>query len=114
RGFSRPPGSPRLSTRLRRIKELEVSRAGVITVVGGGAAGPAEREEPVTIAEPLARAPESAPVDAEAEEPSEAAEPVDEAESVDEASAPGDHAGQGENEAPDPRNREGAHLQTAT
>jgi len=32
RGFSRPPGSPRLITRLRRIKELDVSRTGVITL----------------------------------------------------------------------------------
>src|SRR5262245_3523807 len=29
-GFSRPPGSPRLITRLRRIKEIEVNRAGTI------------------------------------------------------------------------------------
>jgi hypothetical protein len=33
RGFSRPPGSPRLITRLRRIKELDVSRTGVITLL---------------------------------------------------------------------------------
>src|SRR5205085_2528427 len=49
RGFSRPPGSPRLITRLRRIKELEVNRAGVITLVGDEAAAPVtetpEREE---------------------------------------------------------------------
>jgi hypothetical protein len=32
RGFSRPPGSPRLITRLRRIKELDVSRTGIITL----------------------------------------------------------------------------------
>ena len=32
RGFSRPPGSPRLITRLRRIKEIDVSRTGVITL----------------------------------------------------------------------------------
>lgn len=35
RGFSRPPGSPRLITRLRRIKEIAISRAGLITLVGG-------------------------------------------------------------------------------
>ena len=35
RGFSRPPGSPRLITRLRRIKELDVSRTGVITLLRG-------------------------------------------------------------------------------
>jgi hypothetical protein len=34
RGFSRPPGSPRLITRLRRIKEIDVSRTGVITLRG--------------------------------------------------------------------------------
>ena len=33
RGFSRPPGSPRLITRLRRIKELDISRTGVITLL---------------------------------------------------------------------------------
>jgi hypothetical protein len=33
RGFSRPPGSPRLITRLRRLKELELSRSGMITLV---------------------------------------------------------------------------------
>jgi hypothetical protein len=32
-GFSRPPGSPRLVTRLRRIKELSVSPTGMITLV---------------------------------------------------------------------------------
>jgi len=34
RGFSRPPNSPRLITRLRRIRELAVSRTGMITLVG--------------------------------------------------------------------------------
>jgi hypothetical protein len=34
RGFARPPGSPRLVTRLRRIKELSVSPTGMITLVG--------------------------------------------------------------------------------
>jgi hypothetical protein len=38
RGFSRPPGSPRLVTRLRRIKELMVSPTGMITLVSGAAA----------------------------------------------------------------------------
>jgi hypothetical protein len=32
RGFQRPPGSPRLVTRLRRIRELVVSPSGVITL----------------------------------------------------------------------------------
>jgi hypothetical protein len=39
RGFSRPPGSPRLITRLRRIKELTVNRAGIITLVGSRDSG---------------------------------------------------------------------------
>ena len=34
RGFSRPSGSPRLITRLRRIKEIALSRTGVVTLVG--------------------------------------------------------------------------------
>jgi hypothetical protein len=38
RGFSRPPGSPRLITRLRRLKELELSRAGLITLVDSASA----------------------------------------------------------------------------
>jgi hypothetical protein len=36
RGFRRPPGSPRLITRLRRMHELSVSPNGMITLVGGG------------------------------------------------------------------------------
>ena len=42
RGFSRPPGSPRLITRLRRIRELQINRAGQITLVESeSAAAPA-------------------------------------------------------------------------
>ena len=37
RGFRRPPGSPRLITRLRRIKELEVTRSGTIRLLNGSA-----------------------------------------------------------------------------
>lgn len=44
RGFARTPGSPRLITRLRRIKEVSVSRAGQITLVGDGAVSPAVAE----------------------------------------------------------------------
>jgi hypothetical protein len=36
RGFSRPPGSPRLITRLRRIKQLDVARSGTIRLVEDG------------------------------------------------------------------------------
>jgi hypothetical protein len=37
-GFRRTPGSPRLITRLRRIKELDVSRNGIIRLVDAGPA----------------------------------------------------------------------------
>ena len=40
RGFSRPPGSPRLITRLRRIRQLDVSRSGTIRLVDDGAPAP--------------------------------------------------------------------------
>jgi hypothetical protein len=33
RGFSRPPGSPRLITRLRQMKALDVSARGMIRLV---------------------------------------------------------------------------------
>jgi len=36
RGFRRPPGSPRLITRLRRIKDLAVSATGAIRLVEQG------------------------------------------------------------------------------
>jgi hypothetical protein len=36
RGFQRPPGSPRLVTRLRRIKEIRVSPSGTITLAEDG------------------------------------------------------------------------------
>lgn len=49
RGFSRPPGSPRLVTRLRRIKELTVSRSGAITMAGGDDGQ--DVEEPVPAAD---------------------------------------------------------------
>jgi hypothetical protein len=40
KGFRRTPGSPRLITRLRRIKEVAVSQSGMITLVGSpGSAG---------------------------------------------------------------------------
>jgi hypothetical protein len=55
RGFSRTSGSPRLITRLRRIRELSVSRSGHITLVDSPAAAPSLAEAP---------APEPAPVPA--------------------------------------------------
>jgi hypothetical protein len=60
RGFSRTPGSPRLITRLRRIRELAVSRSGHITLVEPGGPAPTDAEtdsEPIDVEPP---APESA------------------------------------------------------
>ena len=63
RGFSRPPNSPRLITRLRRIHELAVSRTGMITLVGvSGPPGDARRDEG-----PEPEAEDSGPRDVEAE-----------------------------------------------
>jgi hypothetical protein len=70
RGFSRPPGSPRLITRLRRIKELDVGRSGTIRLIGngadpivpGGAALALEASPPAAVEAP---AESSADVDAE-------------------------------------------------
>jgi len=57
RGFSRPPGSPRLITRLRRLKEIELSRTGMITLVDSA------REPEVAAPRPEEAAPPSpAPV----------------------------------------------------
>jgi len=53
RGFSRPPGSPRLITRLRRIRELAVSRTGMITLVGAAPA-PDDGQPTEEVAEPAA------------------------------------------------------------
>ncbi len=47
RGYSRTPGSPRLITRLRRIKEVSVSRNGLVTLV---APGPAPTPEAAPVA----------------------------------------------------------------
>jgi hypothetical protein len=59
RGFRRTPGSPRLITRLRRIKELAVSRSGLITLSGASesengaeptrAPGPQAAERPLGV-----------------------------------------------------------------
>jgi len=86
RGFSRPPGSPRLITRLRRIKEITLGRTGVITLAGsrdGGAeAVEAVDEEPMAV-EPI-ETPAPGPLDAEAE--------VVQIDAPDEASGPGNEA----------------------
>ena len=73
RGFSRPPGSPRLITRLRRIRELEVSRTGMITLVGAAPAPGAARAEE---AEPEAEADDDRGAETEGgPEPGNEAEP---------------------------------------
>ena len=62
RGFSRPPGSPRLVTRLRRIKELMVSPTGMITLVPGAAEHAAEFA-PLAVGDaPVESAPPPAPM----------------------------------------------------
>jgi hypothetical protein len=45
RGFRRPPGSPRLITRLRRIREITIDRTGRITLVGASGGGHPRAEE---------------------------------------------------------------------
>jgi hypothetical protein len=52
RGFRRTPGSPRLITRLRRIRELQISRTGLITLVDGGRRAAVEPEPPGSDGEP--------------------------------------------------------------
>ncbi|HEU5192581.1 MAG TPA: hypothetical protein VFX14_23115 [Methylomirabilota bacterium] len=49
RGFRRPPGSPRLITRLRNLKGIEVTRNGIVRLLesgGGGARPQPAAEEP--------------------------------------------------------------------
>src|SRR4029077_1178840 len=60
RGFSRPSGSPRLITRLRRLKEIELSRAGMITLVDSTRA-PDESTSPAEASAPPAEASAPAP-----------------------------------------------------
>ena len=66
RGFRRTPGSPRLITRLRRIKELEVGRNGTIRLVDTGEPEPYGDERGEPFAEALG--PEDAGADAAPEE----------------------------------------------
>jgi hypothetical protein len=65
RGFRRTPGSPRLITRLRRIKELDVGRNGAIRLVDAGSANDVAEAPPdgPEAAEP-GPAPEAAPAGA--------------------------------------------------
>jgi hypothetical protein len=73
RGFSRPPGSPRLITRLRRLKEIELSRAGMITLVDSARA-PEETAPPSEASAPPAPSTHDAAL---SETVAEAAAPLD-------------------------------------
>ncbi len=53
-GFTRPPGSPRLVTRLRKMKDVEVSANGMVRLVAGAAE---ELGEPTTAAASSTRRP---------------------------------------------------------
>jgi hypothetical protein len=72
RGFSRPPGSPRLITRLRRIRELQINRAGQITLVDSDSAQPWTPPPPPISTPVLAVVPREPSVPA----PREAVEPA--------------------------------------
>src|SRR6185295_4405830 len=68
-GFRRTPGSPRLITRLRRIKELEVARTGAIRLVEGFAEPEAHELPLESASEGEATADSSAPSEAPASAP---------------------------------------------
>jgi hypothetical protein len=76
RGFQRPPGSPRLVTRLRRIREILVSQSGTITLAHEGPTG--ESQPRSEVAPPV----ESEPTRIE-EEPTAESSPPDEVEDDD-------------------------------
>jgi hypothetical protein len=80
RGFRRTPGSPRLITRLKRIKQLDVSRNGLIRLVGDHHPR-AEHHGRVAEHAPAAHGEE--PIEAEADEAG--GEPAGEAASVESA-----------------------------
>jgi len=73
RGFSRPPGSPRLITRLRRIRQLVVSQTGRITLADAGGGAPATAD-----AAPMADA-DLEPVEMDSAAPDDEATPGNEA-----------------------------------
>jgi hypothetical protein len=73
RGFSRPAGSPRLITRLRRIRQLVVSQTGRITLADAGGAAATSAE-----AGPMADA-ELEPIEMEVGAPDDEATPGNEA-----------------------------------
>jgi hypothetical protein len=103
RGFRRTPGSPRLITRLRRIRELSISPNGMISLVSGiephgGEPGPGE---PALVSEL------GAPLDLEAPaEPAEAFETMEPGEAVEEGEAATTAPAEGQ-ERPRRRSRRG-------
>ncbi len=74
RGFARPAGSPRLITRLRRIRELSVSPTGMITLIAASqGTRPAPVEiEPADVAPPAVEEQPLMTTDYEEEEPGDA------------------------------------------
>lgn len=102
RGFSRPPGSPRLITRLRRIREVEVSRSGVITLRAGAVSSPTEGAEPaISTAEVLIAGPETGER-LEEQRPEEPGEQTEEAAATE---GPTDEATPGQTPGEEPRRR---------
>jgi hypothetical protein len=75
RGFQRPPGSPRLVTRLRRIKELVVSPSGTITLAD---AANLPRPEPWVESAPADEVEPDEPQPHQLVEPEEESEPSEE------------------------------------
>src|SRR5205085_4890050 len=88
-----------------------VNRAGVITLVGDAATPPVT--EPADRDESSERVVEASAAEAPPVVSVESPPPEGSAEAPEAPEAP-DEATNGETEAPDPGNREGAHLQTAT
>jgi hypothetical protein len=62
RGFRRPPGSPRLITRLRHLKSLEVTPSGIVRLTASARAKLAE-EAPPAAEEPRDEGPASEPAE---------------------------------------------------
>lgn len=77
-GFGRPPGSPRLVTRLRKMKDVEVSQTGMVRLLGPLAAPVPEADMPPAAMEPTPEAPAPSAADAAAS-PSSGEEPAAEA-----------------------------------
>ena len=102
RGFRRPPGSPRLSTRLRRIREITIDRTGRITLVDG--APSAERPHVAERPHAVERPDDTEPAPVEDEERAEAvgnrAQPPVQDDDSDEGPAPGNELSGGPGRVP--------------